>query len=145
MLSSGGGVNGFLMVSCIRTLPAICNPGYECAELLNLCLNDGMTALVLEPIALIGSPKYQILSGLVLLSSVNLLAISVEIFLPIPAPKPVNTPPSENPIAESADALMATPPATPKSKMPSLTIVLPSLPKLLPILPLTTGAPNVLD
>ena len=104
-----------------------------------------MTALALKSIALIGSPKYRILSGIVLLYYVTLLAISVEISLPISAPKPVNTPPSENPIAESADAPMATPPATPKSKMPSLTIVLPSLPKQLPILPLTTGAPNVLD
>ena len=101
--------------------------------------------VALKSIALIGSPKYGILSGLVLLFSVYLLAISVETFLLITAPKQVSTPPSENPIAESADALMATPPATPKSKMPSLTIVLQSLPKLLPILPLTSGTPNVLD
>ena len=110
--------------------------------IIHRCLNDGMAALALKPIALIGSPKYRILSGGVLLSEVNLLAISVEIFLPISAPIPLKSPPSAKQIAESADAPMASPPATPAPTIPSLIIVLPSLPKLLPILPLTTGAPK---
>ena len=61
------------------------------------------------------------------------------------APNPVNKPPSENPIAESADAPMATPPATPKSNIEFLKIGLPSSPKRLPKLLDTVGAPNVLD
>ena len=66
-------------------------------------------------------------------------------FLFISAPIPVKRPPPAKPIAESADAPMANPPATPAPIILSLIIVLPSLPKLLPILPLTTGAPKVLD
>ena len=69
-----------------------------------------------------GSPKYRILSGDVLSSAVSLLAKSVETFLPISAPKPVNKPPSEKPIAESADVPMATPPATPAPTISSSTM-----------------------
>ena len=61
----------------------------------------------------IGSPKYLILSGDVLVSDVILLAKSVDTFLPISAPKPLNNPPSLKPVAESTDAPMARPPATP--------------------------------
>ena len=60
-----------------------------------------------------GSPKYLILSGLVLVSDVILLAKSDDTFLPISAPKPLSNPPSEKPIAESTDAPMASPPAAP--------------------------------
>ena len=76
-------------------------------------MDDGITLLALKSNIEIGSPKYRILSGDVLLSDVNLLAISVETFLPISAPKPLNNPPSEKPIAESTDAPMANPPAAP--------------------------------
>ena len=92
-----------------------------------------------------GSPKYRILSGLVLLSSVNLLAISVEIFLPISAPIPAKILPSAKPIAESADAPMATPLATPKSNVDFLIIDLPESPNDGLKLPDTVGAPKVLD
>ena len=61
------------------------------------------------------------------------------------APDPVNEPPSENPKIESADAPMAIPPATPKSDIGFLTFGLTNSPKRLPKLPLTTGAPKVLD
>ena len=60
-----------------------------------------------------GSPKYRVLSGDVLLSSVILLAKSLDTFLPRSAPRPLNTPPFEKPIAESADAPVANPPPTP--------------------------------
>ena len=96
-------------------------------------------------IKLIGSPKHRILPGDVLLSEVNLLAISVETFLPISAPKPVNEPPSGYPVAESADALVANPPAIPAAIIFFLTIDLPTLPKRLPKLLDTVGAPKVLD
>ena len=99
--------------------------------------------LALKSIALIGSPKYRILSGLVLLYPVNLLAISVEIFLPISAPIPVKSPPSTKPIAESAEALVANPPATPAPIISSFIIVLQTLPKRLPKLLDTVGAPKV--
>ena len=72
-----------------------------------------MTALALKSKALTGSPKYRILLSLVLLSSVILLAKSDDTLLPISAPKPLNTPPSAKPIAESADAPMANPLAAP--------------------------------
>ena len=49
-------------------------PEYEYAELFHLCLNEGMTVVALKSKALIGSQKYLILSGLVLLPSVILLA-----------------------------------------------------------------------
>ena len=72
-----------------------------------------MVVVALKSKALIGPPKYMILLGLVLLSSVILFAKSDDMLLPISAPKPLNKPPSENPIAESADAPVANPPATP--------------------------------
>ena len=71
-----------------------------------------------------GSPKYLILSRLVLLYSVILLAKSVETFLPISAPKPLNKPPSEQPKAVSVDATIANPPATPAPTISSLTMFL---------------------
>ena len=95
-----------------------------------------------------GSPKYRILFGDVLLCSVyyvNLLAISVELFLPISAPIPVKRPPSENPIALSIAPPAIAPPTTSKYDIELVTIGLPTLLKLLPILPRTTGAPNVSD
>ena len=61
------------------------------------------------------------------------------------APNPVNKPPSENQIAESADAPMATPPATPKSNIEFLKADLPNSPKRLPKLLDSAGAPNVSD
>ena len=67
-----------------------------------------------------GSPKYSILSGLVLVYDVILLAKSDDTCLPISVPKPLNKPPSENPIAESADAPIASPPATPAPTISSL-------------------------
>ena len=70
----------------------------------------------------IGSPKYLILSGDVLVSDVILSAKSVETFLPISVPEPVNNPPSEKPIAESADAPIDSPPATPAPTISSLTM-----------------------
>ena len=72
----------------------------------------------------IGSPKYLILSGDVLVSDVNLLAKSLDILLPISAPKPNNKPPSENPIAASTVVPMDSPLATPPATISSLTIFL---------------------
>ena len=63
-----------------------------------------------------------ILLGLVLLSSVTLLAKSDDTFLTISVPKPLNNPPSAKPIAESADAPMANPPAAPAPIISPLTI-----------------------
>ena len=88
-------------------------PEYGCAGLFHLCLNEGITVVALKSKAEIGSPKYRILLGLVLLSGVILLEKSDDMFLPISAPKPLNKPPSENPIAASADVPIANPPATP--------------------------------
>ena len=104
-----------------------------------------MTVLAFISKTLIGSPKYLIPSGLVLLYYVNLLAISVEIFLPISAPIPVKRPPSAKPIAESADAPMVNPPATPKSNIEFLTIDLPKSPNDDLKLPDTVGEPKVSD
>ena len=98
--------------------------------------------VALRPIALIGSPKYRILSKLVLLFSVNRLPMSLAIFLPISPPKPVNNPPSENPIAETRNAPVANSLATPRSDIEFLTIALPNDERTFP---LTTGAPNVLN
>ena len=70
----------------------------------------------------IGLPKYLILSGDVLLPEVILLAKSDDTFLPISAPKPLNKPPSLKPVAESTDAPMASPPATPAPTSSSLTM-----------------------
>ena len=68
----------------------------------------------------IGSPKYITLSGFVLVSDVTLLAKSLETFLHISAPKPVKTPPSENPIALSIVPPMDAPPAVPPAIILSL-------------------------
>ena len=119
------------------------NPEYEWAELFQRCLNDGITVVALKSIAEIGSPRYRILSGGVLLSDVNMLAISVETFLPISAPEPLNNPPSEKPIAESADAPIANPLATPAPTISFLIMFSFYVGGL--ILQLTTGAPDVLD
>ena len=90
----------------------------------------------------IGSPKYLILSGLVLVSDVTPLAKSVETFLPRSPPKPDNKPPSLNPIAETTVVPMAYPPATPPATISSLTMFFKNG---FDMLPDTTGAPNVLD
>ena len=113
MLSSGDGSNILFIVSCKGTASLINKPEYGCALFFHLCLNEGITAVALKSKALIGSPKYLILSGDVLVFDVILLTKSVETFLPISVPKPVNKPPSLKPVAESADAPMANPPATP--------------------------------
>ena len=118
------------------------DPEYEWAELFQRCLNEGITLLALKPSIEIGSPKYRIISGGVLLSGVNLSAISVETFLPISAPKPLNNPPSEKPIAESTDAPMANPQAAPAPNI-SLLIMCFSIGGF--ILPPATGAPNSFD
>ena len=55
-------------------------PEYECAELFHRCLNEGMVVVALKSKALIGSPKYRILLGLVLVSDVILLEKSNDIF-----------------------------------------------------------------
>ena len=81
-----------------------------------------MTVVELKPNIEIGSPKYLILSGDVLVSDVILLAKSVETFLPISAPKPDNKPPSLKPVAESTVVPMANPPATPPATISSLTM-----------------------
>ena len=90
----------------------------------------------------VGSPKYLILSGDVLVSDVILSAKSVDTFLPIPVPKPINNPPSEKPIAESADAPIDNPPATPAPTISSLTMFFDNG---FDMLPDTVGLPNVLD
>ena len=76
------GFKGFFIVSWIGVASFMNNPEYEWAGLFQRCLNDGITVVALESIAEIGSPKYRILSGDVLLSDVQLLAISVDTFLP---------------------------------------------------------------
>ena len=60
---------------------------------------------------------------------------------PISAPKPLNKPPSENPIAESTDAPMANPPATPEPTISCLTMFFKNG---FDMLPDTIGAPSVL-
>ena len=87
-----------------------------------------------------GSPKYLILLGGVLVSSVMLLAKSLDIFLPISAPEPLNKPPSA--IAESADVPIANPLAAPTPTISFLTMSF-SIRDF--IFPLATGAPNVFD
>ena len=116
-------------------------PFYECAKLLNLNPNDGITVVALKSKAEIGSPRYLILLGLVLFSSVILLAKSAETFLPITPPKPVNKPPSENPIAASAVVPMDTPPATPA---PTISFLIMFFNNGFDMLPDTVGAPKVL-
>ena len=54
-------------------------PEYECAELFHLCLNGGMVVVALKSKALVGSPKYRNLFGLVLVSEVIILAKSDDI------------------------------------------------------------------
>ena len=120
--SSGDGVNRFRIVSRIGTASFMNNPLYECALFFRLEPIEGITVVLLKPNIETGSPNYLILSGLVFVSSVILLAKSLDTFLPISAPKPLNIPPSENPIAASADAPMATPPAAPAVTISSLTI-----------------------
>ena len=97
-------------------------PEHECAELFQRCLNEGMIVVALKSNIETGSPKYLILSGLVLVSDVILLARPVETFLPISAPIPVSRPPSLKPIALSADAPIANPPAAPAVTISSLTM-----------------------
>ena len=109
------------------------------------CLNDGNTGVALKSNARIGSPKYLILSTFVFVSSVKRLPRSVANLLPISAPNPVSNPPSTNPIVESTEAPIPAPTPVPKSNIPFLTIVLPNSPNDDPTLPLTTGAPYVLD
>ena len=65
--------------------------------------------------------------------------------MPISAPIPVKRPPSENPIAEPADAPMAAPPAKLKYNIEVLTIDLHTSPNSDPKSPDTVGAPKVLD
>ena len=72
-----------------------------------------------------------------------LLAKSLDTFLQISAPKPLNNPPSAKPTAESADVPMANPPAAPAPTISSLTMFLLNNGDV--ILPETIGAPNVLD
>ena len=69
-----------------------------------------------------GSPKYLTPSGDVLVSDLILLEKSGDISLQISALKPPNKPPSENPIAASADVPIANPPATPAPTISSLTM-----------------------
>ena len=101
-----------------------------------------MTVLALKSNIEIGSPKYRILSGCVLISSVILLAKSLDTFLPMSLDKALKRPPSAKPIAESTDAPMANPPAAPA---PTISLLTMSFSNGDFILPLTTGAPNVFD
>ena len=80
--------------------------------------------VALKSNALIGSQKYLILSGDASVSHVILLAKSLDTFLPISAPIPVNKPPSLKPIAASADAPIYPIPATPAPTISSLTMLL---------------------
>ena len=84
---------------------------------------EGIPVVLLRSNIETGSPKYRILSGDVLVSSVILLAKSLDT-LPISAPKPLNKPPSAKPVAESAGAPMANPPAAPAVTISSLTMFL---------------------
>ena len=101
-----------------------------------------MIAVALKSNIETGSPKYLILSGGVLVSDVILLEKSDDIFLLISAPKPDNKPPSLKPIAVSADAPMANPPATPAPTISSLTMFFING---FDMLPDTVGLPKVLD
>ena len=83
---------------------------------------EGITVVLLTSNIETGSPKYRVLSCDVLVSYVILLAKSLDTFLPISAPRPFNIPPSEIPIAASADAPMANPPAAPAVTISSLTM-----------------------
>ena len=70
--SSGDGVNGFRSTSCKGAASLINKPLQECALLLNLNPNYDITVVAVKPKAEIGSPKYRILSGGVLVSDVIL-------------------------------------------------------------------------
>ena len=133
--------NGFRSTSCKGTTSLTNNPLYECAELFHLCSNEGMIVVALKPKAAIGSPKYRILFGLVLVSDVILSAKSLDTFLPISTPKPDNKPPSLNPVAESTVVPMANPPAAPAVTISSLTMFFNNG---FDMLHDTVGAPNVL-
>ena len=122
MRPSGDGVNGFRSTSCKGTASFMNKPEYGCAELFHLCLNEGMVAAALKSKAEVGSPKYRILFGSVLVSDIFLLAKSLDTFLPMSPPKPDNKPPSLNPQAESTVVPMANPPATPPATSSSLTM-----------------------
>ena len=117
-------------------------PEYECAELFQRCLHEGMIVVALESKAEIGSPKYIIMSGLVLVPDVILLEKSDDVCSHISAPKPDNKPPSLNPTAESTVVPMANPPATPPATISSLTMF---FNYGFDMSHDTTGAPNVLD
>ena len=80
MLSSGDGVDGFFIVSCKGTASFTNKPEYECAELFQRCLNEGMIMVALKSKALVGSPKHYIISGEVLVSDVILLEKSGYLF-----------------------------------------------------------------
>ena len=82
---------------------------------------EGITIVLSRSNITAGSPTYRILSGDVLVSSVILLAKSLDI-LSKSAPRLLNKTPSAKPISESADAPVATPPATPAVIISSLTI-----------------------
>ena len=109
------------------------------------CLNDGNTVVALKSNTEIGSPKYLTRSTFVFVSSVKRLPRSVANLLPISAPSPASNPPSANPIAASTEAPIPAATPVPKSNIPFLIIVLPNSPNDDPTLPLTTGAPYVLD
>ena len=96
-----------------------------------------MTVVALKSKALVGSPTYRIVSGLVLLSEVQRVPMS----LAISTLNLVIRPPSAKPVAKSA----YTPQATPKYNIDFLIIDLPTLPNDDPKFPLTTGVPKVLD
>ena len=68
------------------------NPLQECALFFHLKFIDGIIVLALKSNIETGSPKYLILSGLVLVSSVILLAKSLDTFLPTSVPKALNNP-----------------------------------------------------
>ena len=99
------------------------NPLYERAQFPHLCLNGGITVVALKSKAEIGSPKYRILLGLVLVSDEILLAKSVDnSFLPMSTPIPVNKPPPLKPIALSIVPPVANPPAAPTPTISFLTM-----------------------
>ena len=111
-------------LSCKGTASFMNTPEYECAELFQRFLNEGMIVVALKSNIETGSPKHLTLSGDVLVSDVILLAKSLDTFLPISAPIPVNKPPSLKPIAASADAPIYPIPATPAPTISSLTMFL---------------------
>ena len=133
----------FSIVSCKGTASFTVKLEYECAELFHLCLNAGTIVVALKSKAEIGSPKYRIRLGLVLVSDVTLLAKSLDTSLPTSAAQPIKTTAPLKPIAKSTVVPMANPPATPPATISSLTIFL--FNDGLDMLPDTVGAPKVLD